>query len=179
MQDWELKPARDIGLPLGQRACSVRREGGLIHNVTHLIWAILLAIYLNVAHRLSVEGREHLPANGPFVLVANHCSHLDSLALSSALPWRLQSRCYPVAAGDTFFSSPLVGTLSALLINALPMWRGRSYTGGMRLHCVSRRNSQPYRREGCIPGRRGDDRRGDGGSSGAVPDWGSFSGAPL
>jgi 1-acyl-sn-glycerol-3-phosphate acyltransferase len=77
-------------------------------------------------------------------LVANHCSHLDSLALSSALPWRLQSRCYPVAAGDTFFSSPLVGTLSALLINALPMWRGRSCSHGLN------ELRERLIREGCV-----------------------------
>jgi 1-acyl-sn-glycerol-3-phosphate acyltransferase len=131
MQNWELKPAQDIELPLGRQFQSVRRECGLVNSMTHLAWASAVKFYLSVVHRLSIEGRENLPVSGPYVLVSNHCSHLDSLALSSAVSWRLQSRVFPVAAGDTFFSTPLVGTLSALLINALPMWRGRSCSHGM------------------------------------------------
>jgi len=131
MQDWQLKPAHDIELPLNQQFKSVRREGGLINAITHLAWYAFVALYLKLFHRLSIEGRQHLPASGSFILVANHASHLDSLVLASAVSWRMQSRVFPVAAGDTFFSSPLTGTLSALLINALPMWRGRTCTHGL------------------------------------------------
>jgi 1-acyl-sn-glycerol-3-phosphate acyltransferase len=38
--------------------------------------------------RLLVEGREHLAGGGPRVLVANHTSYLDGIALVAALPWR-------------------------------------------------------------------------------------------
>jgi 1-acyl-sn-glycerol-3-phosphate acyltransferase len=131
MQDWQLRPAHDIGLPLNQQLKSVRREGGLVNAITHLAWELFVTTYLKVFHRLSIEGREHLPADGPFILVANHASHLDSLVLASAVPWRLQERVFPVAAGDTFFSTPLTGTLSALLINALPMWRDRTCVHGL------------------------------------------------
>ena len=97
MQDWQLRPAHDLGLPLDQQLKSVRREGGLVNAITHLGWASFVAVYLKLAHRLSVEGREHLPLSGPFVLVANHASHLDSLVLASAVSWRLQNRVFPVA----------------------------------------------------------------------------------
>ncbi len=131
MENWQLKPAHDLGLPLNQQFKSVRRESGLINAITHLAWFSFVAFYLRLFHRLSIEGRQHLPASGSFILVANHASHLDSLVLASAVSWRMQSRVFPVAAGDTFFSSPLIGTLSALLINALPMWRGRTNTHGL------------------------------------------------
>jgi acyl carrier protein len=36
--------------------------------------------------RLSVEGAEHLPAGGPYVVAANHASHLDPLVLAVVLP---------------------------------------------------------------------------------------------
>jgi 1-acyl-sn-glycerol-3-phosphate acyltransferase len=36
--------------------------------------------------RLSVEGAEHLPASGPYVVAANHASHLDPLVLAVVLP---------------------------------------------------------------------------------------------
>jgi 1-acyl-sn-glycerol-3-phosphate acyltransferase len=125
MQDWKLQPARDHGLPLGEQIRSTRREGGLVNAITNQIWCSSVALYLKAAHRLSIEGREHLPESGSFVLVANHASHLDSLILVSSVARRLRDRVFPVAAGDTFFSSPLTGIFSALFVNALPMWRQR------------------------------------------------------
>jgi 1-acyl-sn-glycerol-3-phosphate acyltransferase len=131
MQDWQLKPARDIGLPLGGQMSSVRREAGLVNAATHLVWFSLTSVYLKLVHRLAIEGGANLPKSGSFVLAANHASHLDALVLASAVNWRLQSRVFPVAAGDTFFSTRLTGILSALLINALPMWRRQACSHGL------------------------------------------------
>jgi 1-acyl-sn-glycerol-3-phosphate acyltransferase len=123
MQDWKLQPAHDLGLPLSQQLRSVRREGGLVNACVVIAWSAIVLVYLKLYHRLRVEGLENLPASGSFVLVANHCSHLDALVLASVIPWRMKSRVHPIAAGDTFFSSPLRGIVSTLLLNALPMWR--------------------------------------------------------
>ncbi len=43
----------------------------------------------------------------------------------------MKSRVFPIAAGDTFFSSPLRGILSTLFINALPMWRTKVCSHGL------------------------------------------------
>jgi 1-acyl-sn-glycerol-3-phosphate acyltransferase len=79
--------------------------------------------YLRVGHRLTIHGRERLPTEPPFVVVANHTSHLDALVLAAPLPWRLRDRIFPVAAGDTFFETPVTAAFAAGLLNALPMWR--------------------------------------------------------
>jgi len=42
--------------------------------------------------RFQVHGRERLPANGAYLLVANHCSHLDPLFLLWALPFSIARR---------------------------------------------------------------------------------------
>ena len=83
MQDWKLEPARDLGMSLGERSRSLRRECGLIETAAHLGWWSLMRAYLRVGHRLTVHGREHLPSEPPFVLVANHTSHLDALVLAA------------------------------------------------------------------------------------------------
>lgn len=44
--------------------------------------------------RLRVAGLEHLPATGPFVIVANHCSDLDPLVVAAALPPELRQRVH-------------------------------------------------------------------------------------
>jgi 1-acyl-sn-glycerol-3-phosphate acyltransferase len=123
VQDWKLEPARDLGLSLDERHRSLRRESGLIQTAAHLGWWSLMRVYLGVAHRLTIHGRERLPREPPFVLVANHTSHLDALVLAAPLPWRLRDRIFPVAAGDTFFETPVTAAFAAVLLNALPLWR--------------------------------------------------------
>lgn len=126
MEPWKLEPAHDHGLPLGERLASVRRESGLLETVAHVVWWRGVRIYLKLAHRLRVEGLEHLPAEPPFVLVANHQSHLDALVLASQLPWRTRMRTHPIAAADTFFDSALTSAFAVTTLNALPMRRGRA-----------------------------------------------------
>jgi 1-acyl-sn-glycerol-3-phosphate acyltransferase len=123
MEPWNLEPARDTGLSPSERFRSVRRESGLLESLAHHTWFSLVRSYFAIAHRLTIIGREKLPEHGPFVLAANHCSHLDALALGAALIPRHRERAFPIAAGDVFFQTKVTSTFSAILLNALPMWR--------------------------------------------------------
>ncbi len=123
MRRWRFKPAKDLGLPLGRRLRSLERESGLVEVIARLGWWTAVRGYLAIAHRLSIAGRGNLPQEPPFVLVSNHSSHLDTLVLAAALPRCLWSRVFPIAAGETFFETPLLAAFAAGLINALPMWR--------------------------------------------------------
>ncbi|MBX9698363.1 MAG: 1-acyl-sn-glycerol-3-phosphate acyltransferase, partial [Acetobacteraceae bacterium] len=71
-----LKPARDLGLPLAERLRSVRRESGLAAALIQAAWRSGVRAWLRLYHRLTIEGRENLPPAPPFILVANHSSHL-------------------------------------------------------------------------------------------------------
>ena len=123
MEPWQLQPARDTGLTPAERFRSVRRESGLLESVAQQACFSVLRIYFAIAHRLTISGREKLPAHGPFVLAANHCSHLDALVLGAALRPRHRERAFPIAAGDVFFQTTAVSVFSAIMLNALPMWR--------------------------------------------------------
>ncbi len=123
MEQWTLKPARDLDLPLHERLGSTRRDPGLIEGIGNRLWAGVNSVYSRVWHRLKVSGVERLPATLPFVMIANHTSHLDALILASCLPWRLRRGVFTIAAGDAFFVGPVWTILSAVLLNALPMWR--------------------------------------------------------
>lgn len=125
MSDWRFRPARDHGLAPRARLQSPLREGGLGSRAVAACWQGLVRGYLRVAHGFSVEGREHLP-EPPFVLVGNHSSHLDALALSAALPRRMAARAFALAAGDTFFTNAPAAAFAAYAINALPVWRNRT-----------------------------------------------------
>ncbi|HXP73738.1 MAG TPA: lysophospholipid acyltransferase family protein [Stellaceae bacterium] len=120
--EWQLKPARDFGLSLRQRLASLTRELGFAATATHWCWRQLVRAYLGLFHRLTITGLEHLP-EPPFVLIANHSSHLDALTLAAAMPARLVDRIHPIAADDTFFTSFASSAFAALLLNALPLRR--------------------------------------------------------
>src|SRR5205823_135877 len=103
MEPWKLEPARDTGLTPSERFRSVRRESGLLESLAHHVCFSMLRSY--------------------FAIAANHCSHLDALILGAALTPRHRERAFPIAAGDVFFQSNVTSTFSAIMLNALPMWR--------------------------------------------------------
>ena len=123
MEPWKLQPARDTGLTPSERLRSIRRESGLLERLAHHLSFSILRMYLATAHRLQIIGRQHLPAHGPFILAANHCSHLDAVTLVAAFRPRHRERAFPIAAGDVFFQTKAVSVFSAIGLNALPMWR--------------------------------------------------------
>ena len=123
MKQWTYEPAHDVALEPSQRWRSVHRESGLSERIVQGMWWAAMHGWLLLWHRLRVEGWEHLPQRAPFVLVANHTSHLDALLLASALPRKLRRVVLPIAAGDTFFDTPTVAAFAAWCLNALPLWR--------------------------------------------------------
>ncbi len=78
---------------------------------------------MRIYHRLTIMGRENLPPEGSYVLVANHASHIDTLAILSALPLRKLHRVFPAAAKDFFFVSAPRTAVAAIVANALPFDR--------------------------------------------------------
>lgn len=107
------------------------REAGWFEALLHGGWWGLMRLYLRVAHRFEIHSREHLPTEAPFVMVANHSSHLDAIALCAPLPMRLRAQVFPLAAGDTFFSKPTASLFAAHALNALPVWRKSGGRHGM------------------------------------------------
>jgi 1-acyl-sn-glycerol-3-phosphate acyltransferase len=123
VDEWQYKPAQDLGIAGTDRLRSVKRESGLPGLIGRNLWWWWVRGVLRLTERVEVIGREHLPAAAPFVMVANHSSHLDVMVLATALPLRLRNCVIPLAAGDTFFETPVVAAFAASMMNALPLWR--------------------------------------------------------
>jgi 1-acyl-sn-glycerol-3-phosphate acyltransferase len=123
MEEWKLEPARDLGLCGMERYRSHQREGGLVESGLRLAWWGMLRGLFRTWNRLQIMGREHLPAEPPFVLVANHASHLDALLLTTVLPLRWRDQTFPLAAHDVFFESHPKAAFAATFINAMSVHR--------------------------------------------------------
>lgn len=72
---------------------------------------------------LRVSGFEHLPRRDPFILVANHSSHLDTICLLSLFRILRLRRIRPVAAADYFERNAFTSLVSRVLFNILPIPR--------------------------------------------------------
>jgi 1-acyl-sn-glycerol-3-phosphate acyltransferase len=86
-------------------------------------FVLLVRPFMTLFIGLRVRGREHLDVPDPFVLVANHSSHLDTLSLLSLFPLRRLRRLRPCAAADYFGRNRFVLALSRTFFNILPIAR--------------------------------------------------------
>ena len=64
-------------------------------------------LILRLGHRLRVQGLEHVPRQGGAVLVSNHSSFLDPMALAGAIRFRVLH----FMARDTLCHAPVIGWL--------------------------------------------------------------------
>lgn len=120
---WHYDVPRDLHLDLAERLASFPREPHLWMFAIRSCAALLIRAWLRIYHRFEVHGRDHLPIGRSFILVANHQSHLDALALSSIVPLRWMHRVFPAAAADYFFRNLPRSAFSSIVINALPFDR--------------------------------------------------------
>lgn len=92
--------------------------------VRTLLQRALISPLLALLCPTRVRGRENLEnLSAPLLFSANHTSHLDTPLVLKVLPRRYSRRLAVAAAADYWFAIPLLGALTALLINSFPMAR--------------------------------------------------------
>lgn len=123
MEEWDYEPTADFDkTPLERLATFPRHPDMLVYAVRFALHA-MVRVWLRIYHRFAITGRERLPLDRPFALVANHASHLDAITLLSALPLSRIQNAYPAAAKDYFFTSMPKIAFSAVAMNAMPFDR--------------------------------------------------------
>jgi 1-acyl-sn-glycerol-3-phosphate acyltransferase len=123
MEPWQYETSESLDKSLVERLREFPREPDILVYSARTAAALFLRAWLKCYHRLQIVGRENLPREGSFVLVANHASHLDALSILAALPLRKLHRVFPAAAKDFFFESLPRTAVAAVVVNALPFDR--------------------------------------------------------
>jgi 1-acyl-sn-glycerol-3-phosphate acyltransferase len=103
---------------------SVNSKSLTLRSVAQIVvFALIIRPFMALFIGLRVRGREHLVRSAPFVLVANHSSHLDTISLLSLFGLNRLRRVRPVAAADYFERNAFVSIFTKTLFNILPIAR--------------------------------------------------------
>jgi len=118
-QNWHYDTATDFGRSFVDRLRRCPREPDPFVYAARTASAIAIRAALRIYNRLEILGQDNLPKDRSFVMVSNHASHMDTMALRSALPLRYLHSTYPLAARDYFDSNPLRLALTAIIANVM------------------------------------------------------------
>jgi 1-acyl-sn-glycerol-3-phosphate acyltransferase len=121
--EFRYEPFPDLELPLAARLGQYPRQPDLLLDTARAIGRRLAAGCLRLQFRLEVVG--DVPDLPRVAIMANHQSHLDTLAILAALPERHRRQVTVLAARDYFFERPGPALAANLLGQAVAFDRGR------------------------------------------------------
>lgn len=99
-----------------------REQHMLVYGLRSLS-ALIIRCLLHIYNHFEIIGGQNLRTNRSLVMVANHCSHIDTLCLLAALPLRKLHRAFAAAASDYFFKNIPRLWAASILVNAFPFAR--------------------------------------------------------
>ena len=99
-------------------------------------FATLKALYKGY-FRLRLHNPQRLPRRGPYIIAANHSSHLDAAAIIASLGIALGAKgagkLHVLGARDYFFDSALKAWSLTALLNLVPVEREETSLAGLRM----------------------------------------------
>lgn len=123
MRRWLYDSVRDLNQAPVDHLRQFPRDPDMLVYGLRSLGALITRGLLQIYNRFEIIGNQNLRTNRSLVMVANHCSHIDTLCLLAALPLRKLHRAFPAAASDYFFQSVPRLWAAAILVNALPFAR--------------------------------------------------------
>ncbi len=90
-----------------------------------ILYSFLIRWFLKLIVGVKFSNSKFLLGEKQFIIVANHNSHLDTMALLASVPSKIIHKIKPVAAADHFGNTKMKARLSNFFINTLLIQRRR------------------------------------------------------
>jgi 1-acyl-sn-glycerol-3-phosphate acyltransferase len=87
--------------------------------ILRFIYSVVIRTILQWFVGVKMDKASFLLKEKQFIIVANHNSHLDTMALLASIPSKILPKVKPVAAADYFGKTPLKAKLSNYFINTI------------------------------------------------------------
>ena len=137
------RSAKDAGPAAARRARATVRSA-LPHHERPMIDRALFGSFrvgLKALYRgyfaLEVRSAERIPAEPPYIIAANHSSHLDAPAILAAIEHargpEAARRLHVLGARDYFFDTPLKRWFFSTFLNVVPIEREETSLAGLRM----------------------------------------------
>ncbi|MBM4207278.1 MAG: 1-acyl-sn-glycerol-3-phosphate acyltransferase [Gammaproteobacteria bacterium] len=95
----------------------------------YLFYLLVVKPLVSIVLGINVRHRERLITHGSALIVANHNSHLDALALMSLFPQNAIANVHPVAAADYFLTNRFLKWFALNIIGIIPINRNEAASG--------------------------------------------------
>jgi 1-acyl-sn-glycerol-3-phosphate acyltransferase len=93
--------------------------------ILQITYSFFIRAFLKVFVGVKFDRAKFLLNEEQFIIVANHNSHLDTMAIMASLPSKIIHKVKPVAAADHFGKTKLKAKITNYMINALLIQRKR------------------------------------------------------
>ena len=107
----ELAPEGEPGRLSPEQERWLEPQGPAVRALAAVLFA-LNRLIMRLVFRVRVEGLEHIPEGGRYLLAPNHASYLDPFAIGAVLPWSRQQRLYWAGWTGLLFRGPLTRLFS-------------------------------------------------------------------
>ncbi|MDH3279575.1 MAG: 1-acyl-sn-glycerol-3-phosphate acyltransferase [Gammaproteobacteria bacterium] len=121
--------------PILGEAPPLWREPQGLTRMVRVVWMWIATgvflVYFKILNRAQFEGLEHLPRQGPTLIVCNHISELDGPLVLTAIQCRDPSRFNRTLTKMEVFKTPILGSILSSF-GCIPINRNGSHIRGMR-----------------------------------------------
>ena len=109
------------------RASTIKEA--ILRGIQIVFFAVIVRPFTHIFMGLNVRNRHLLPKKGPAIIIANHNSHMDTIALLAQMPLGQLWNVRPIAAAD-HFTKGIVGFLARTMLRSILISRERGVGEG-------------------------------------------------